>query len=111
MSQYQEIRTALEARLAFLQHRIAELEVALRRSDGPRAQDFEDHANEVDGEEVMQALDDSGRKELTEIEAALARMDAGTYGICERTGKRIPLARLKAIPTARYTIPGADDDD
>ncbi len=111
MQDYSDIRAALEARLAFVQQRITELEVALRRTDGPRAQDFEDLANEVDGEEVMQALDDSGRKELTDIEAALARMDAGTYGLCERTGKRIPLARLKAIPTARYTIPGVDDDD
>lgn len=39
--------------------------------------------------------------ELFEIEAALARIKNGTYGICEKTGKNIPIERLKANPMAR----------
>lgn len=41
---------------------------------------------------------------LYEIEEALKRMDAGTYGICEMSEKKIPQARLEAIPFARYTV-------
>ena len=42
---------------------------------------------------------------LHEVEAALRRIEDGTYGICEFSGKRIPAARLKAIPWTRYTAP------
>lgn len=38
-----------------------------------------------------------------EIEEALKRILDGTYGICELTGKRIPAARLEAVPWARFT--------
>ena len=38
-----------------------------------------------------------------EIEQALDRIRNGTYGICELTGKRIPAARLEAIPWTRFT--------
>lgn len=41
---------------------------------------------------------------LSEIDAALERLRAGTYGICERTGKPIPAARLRAIPWTRYAM-------
>jgi RNA polymerase-binding transcription factor DksA len=38
-----------------------------------------------------------------EIEEALSRIRDGTYGVCELTGKRIPAARLEAIPWTRFT--------
>lgn len=41
---------------------------------------------------------------LYEIEEALKRIEAGTYGICEMSNKRIPQARLEALPFARFTI-------
>jgi DnaK suppressor protein len=41
---------------------------------------------------------------LYEIEEALKRVDSGTYGICEMSGKTIPQARLEAIPFARFTV-------
>ena len=41
---------------------------------------------------------------LYEIEEALKRIDAGTYGVCEISGKPIPDARLEAIPFARFTV-------
>jgi DnaK suppressor protein len=41
---------------------------------------------------------------LAEIEEALARIKAGTYGICEGSGKPIPLKRLEVFPAARYTV-------
>ena len=41
---------------------------------------------------------------LYEIEQALARIDNGTYGICEMSYKIIPIPRLEAIPFARLTV-------
>ena len=41
---------------------------------------------------------------VDEIKAALARMDQGRYGICERCEKPIPVERLVAIPHARYCV-------
>ena len=41
---------------------------------------------------------------LYEIDEALKRVEAGTYGVCEMSGKAIPHARLEAIPFARYTV-------
>ena len=41
---------------------------------------------------------------LFEIEEAIKRVDAGTYGICEMSGKAIMVARLEALPFARYTV-------
>lgn len=45
---------------------------------------------------------DSQRAEVGEIDAALARLDAGTYGLCDECGLAIPLARLKALPYTRH---------
>ena len=41
---------------------------------------------------------------LYEIDQALKRIDLGTYGVCEMSGKPIPHARLEAIPFARFTV-------
>jgi RNA polymerase-binding transcription factor DksA len=41
---------------------------------------------------------------LYEIEEALKRIEGGTYGTCELSGKPIPHARLEAIPFARFTV-------
>jgi len=41
---------------------------------------------------------------LYEIDQALKRIELGTYGICEMSGKPIPRTRLEAIPFARFTV-------
>jgi DnaK suppressor protein len=41
---------------------------------------------------------------LYEIDEALKRIELGTYGKCEMSGKAIPRARLEAIPFARFTV-------
>lgn len=55
-------------------------------------------------QEFALGLMDSERKILLEIDDALQRIEQGVYGICEGTGKRIPKARLKAQPWARYCV-------
>jgi RNA polymerase-binding transcription factor DksA len=41
---------------------------------------------------------------MYEIEEALKRIERGTYGVCELTGKQIPKSRLDAIPWTRFTV-------
>lgn len=41
---------------------------------------------------------------LYEIDQALKRVELGTYGVCEMSGKAITKARLEAIPFARFTV-------
>jgi RNA polymerase-binding transcription factor DksA len=48
--------------------------------------------------------------ELTELQAALERVDAGTYGVDEVTGDPIDPERLDAFPTARTNIADAGGD-
>ncbi len=50
------------------------------------------------------ALARQARADLAEADAALARLDAGTYGACERCGAAVPPERLAARPTARRCV-------
>ena len=53
------------------------------------------------------SIENNVRDLLRKIEAALKRMDAGTYGLCERCGKPIEKARIKALPYAELCIKDA----
>jgi DnaK suppressor protein len=50
------------------------------------------------------ALSMQAQVEVEEIDHALAKLEAGTYGVCERCGQSIPKPRLRAIPQARLCI-------
>ena len=50
------------------------------------------------------ALVQQAEAHLVEIDAALARIDDGTYGVCEVCGRDIGPARLEALPAARTCI-------
>ncbi|HEX6596509.1 MAG TPA: TraR/DksA C4-type zinc finger protein [Acidimicrobiales bacterium] len=50
------------------------------------------------------ALSAQARAAVDEIDRALAKLDAGTYGVCERCGEPIKRARLKALPYASMCI-------
>ena len=55
--------------------------------------------------EVADASAGRARDAIEHIDAALARMDACTYGLCEACGLRIPVERLEVIPHARFCVP------
>ena len=59
-------------------------------------------------QEFSLELMDGERKLLTEIDDALTRIEEGTYGICQGSGKQIPRARLEAQPWARYSVEYAE---
>jgi RNA polymerase-binding transcription factor DksA len=82
----------------------AEAEQLAADRDGGDTQ-FDEESGEGDSLNIERERDlmlsAHARHTLDEIDAALARMDAGTYGICEVSGKPIPVERLEAIPWAR----------
>jgi DnaK suppressor protein len=66
--------------------------------------DSVDQASQSIEKELMFELSDNERTTLDMIEAAIRKIDNGTYGLCEATQKPITRARLEAIPYARYSI-------
>jgi DnaK suppressor protein len=66
--------------------------------------DSVDQASQSIEKELMFELSDNERGTLDMIDAAIRKVDNGTYGVCEATQKPISRARLEAIPYARYSI-------
>ncbi|MBI3395871.1 MAG: TraR/DksA family transcriptional regulator [Spirochaetia bacterium] len=66
--------------------------------------DLVDIADGVISNEVLNKLSDMDVEKVKLIDLALEKIDKGTYGVCEGTGKHIPEARLNAIPWAQYTV-------
>lgn len=75
-------------------------------SEGSNADDEHDPEGATIAFERSQldALVQQARHHVSEIDAALERLDADTYGICERCGRPIAPGRLEARPVARTCI-------
>ena len=65
---------------------------------------FDDRAQAISERNDEFAMNEHETAELGDIEAALKRIDAGTYGQCTDCGVTIPPARLNAYPTAKRCI-------
>ena len=63
-----------------------------------------DAAFDASGEEIASALAELESKELAQIERALRRLKAGTYGKCEACSITIPVARLNALPFSTLCV-------
>lgn len=79
------------------------------REEVREARDLQDESMEEPGDLASMEVDrnllltfsEADRERVEEIEAALRRMDQGTYGVCEKDGEPIPLKRLREVPWAR----------
>ena len=67
-----------------------------------------DIGSDASGMELMLGLASNQQKLLQQVNDALARMEDGTYGLCQMCGKPIPQARLEAIPEAELCLNCAD---
>lgn len=56
----------------------------------------------------LSALTEDAAAELGQVEGALARLDAGAYGMCTACGRPIPLARLEVRPFAEHCVACAE---
>jgi DnaK suppressor protein len=99
-----EVEQFLRSRLAELDSRIREkLEehMSLRES---RSGDPTDVASDAIDDEMALQVAEVETRERIQIREAFERVAAGTYGFCERCGERIPVARLKALPSASMCV-------
>ncbi len=75
----------------------AELD-ALRAAE--RDPEFEEGAQSEHEQFTLTRLTETQRREIAHIDAALARVDAGEYGVCRDCGQEIDPRRLEALPYA-----------
>jgi RNA polymerase-binding transcription factor DksA len=93
-----QTRAALLAELHVQHQCVLDADAAI---DVLAAGDIEDAAEAV---ELHARIRARALASAAELEAALARIDSGTYGACERCGDAIPEERLDAIPHARTCV-------
>ncbi|MEQ9393862.1 TraR/DksA family transcriptional regulator [Haliea sp.] len=89
------IRAQLEAKLAGLEQRLASIKRDVTRS---HSIDSAEQAQERENDEVEEAIGVETEQSLRDVKAALARLDEGLYGICERCGDEIAPGRLEVLP-------------
>jgi DnaK suppressor protein len=77
--------------------------VALQ-SENENHPDLADRASSETDRAIELRARDRQRKLISKLDAALARIDEGTYGYCEATGEPISLKRLEARPIATLTV-------
>ena len=74
------------------------------QSENENHADLADRASSETGRSVELRARERQRKLIAKIDAALRRIDEGTYGYCEETGEPISLRRLEARPIATLSI-------
>jgi DnaK suppressor protein len=73
------------------------------------AHDLADSATDTYDRELDHTLEENSEQILAEIDAALQRIEEGTYGICTNCGEQISEERLEALPWATLCIDCARD--
>jgi DnaK suppressor protein len=63
-----------------------------------------DVGTETYDRELDEGLEEGAERQLEQIDAALRRIDEGTFGACAVDGKPIPVERLRAVPWATLCI-------
>lgn len=94
----QERRSVLRKRLGL------ELEELAHVKHSSASGDAADAAFDASGEEIASTLAELEAKELAQIERAIRRLKAGTYGKCEVCSVKIPIARLNALPFSTLCV-------
>ncbi len=92
------IRDRLRRQLLAVLERNDKVAATLRREHNPLGGDWTENAAVLENDEVLDALDADGRTRVRQLRAALARIEAGTYGACDRCSGPIAPERLEALP-------------
>jgi len=91
-----------------LLNRVREARNDLSLSEDGKSGDEADQTARVLAETEFLTQQERMRNQLMEIESALARIENGSFGVCEETDEIIEPERLKAIPWTRLSIEGAE---
>lgn len=78
--------------------------LAALQNENENLPDLADRASSETDRSIELRARDRQRKLISKIEAALGRLDDGSYGYCEETGEPISLKRLNARPIATLSI-------
>jgi len=78
--------------------------IAVLQDESDKLPDAADRASSETDRSIELRARDRQRKLITKIDAALKRLDEGTYGYCEETGEPIGIKRLDARPIATLSI-------
>lgn len=85
---------------------------ALRESTGELSA-YDNHPADLGSETFERGKDLSRRRDLqralADVDGALARLEDGTYGYCQRCGRPIPRERLEALPATPYCVACAEE--
>lgn len=98
---HEAVRAGLEARLAALQARFASLKQDVTQS---HSSDSSEQAQERENDEVVDVIANETEASIRTVQAALQRIEVGTYGHCEVCGEPIGEGRLSAIPEATRCV-------
>jgi DnaK suppressor protein len=101
MNQIAEFRTQLEQHKAELTERVNRIKADVI---GGLEADSKEQATQLENHEVLDGLGNEATIELAKINAALQRMDSGTYGVCTACAAEIDNRRLKARPFSSKCI-------
>ena len=109
-----ELRTLLQVLRREAVARTTALDAALAELIDDRRSQSDDDEHDPEGVPLsaewsrLSGLVDGARDTLNQVDQALARMDAGTYGDCANCGRGIPIARLRVRPFAELCVPCAE---
>jgi DnaK suppressor protein len=76
----------------------------LNEQSSGQAREYEDDAQKLSALELEGNLSAADDGRLRNIERALQKIDEGTYGLSDASGKPIPIERLEASPESLYTV-------
>ncbi|GAA4413062.1 hypothetical protein GCM10023168_35510 [Fodinibacter luteus] len=108
VARLREQRTVLSARVTRLADDMVGLVASVRDSNADDEHDPEGQTIAYERSQLS-AITRQAREHLAEVDAALERVAAGTYGVCEVCGEQISEARLEARPTARTCVHHVQD--
>ncbi len=98
-----DLRASLEQEQSDLRARLTEMGL-LSGGELSFDQNFADSSQVTAERGEVEALAGNLRESLTDVEAAIAKLDNGTFGVCEGCGQPIPPNRLEAKPAARLCM-------
>ncbi len=97
-------REEAQTQIDILEDRITNLDEADDADLSSFTHHLGDVGSEVEEDEMNFQLLERTKKYVNEINDALERIENGTYGICEATGKPIEKGRLDAVPHTRFSM-------
>lgn len=108
MKSLDEIKNHLLELRSDYSQRIEAIQKDSHHKDEPVEKDFAEQATQSENDDVLAALDDEAQMMIMHIDAALSRINKGTYGICTACGEEIAEPRLNALPFAEQCIECAE---